>query len=109
MPDTSYSRGGRPPRCLTSLVLGDRRTVAQWAAELGLSPRKIHSRLHDGWTDDEALELVPRNPKSHPLTDDKICRRERRREQWRRAKAKRRAERKEACLRISGEYGGDDG
>lgn len=100
---------GRPPKFLTSVLLGDRRSISQWAADLGIPSRRIHNRLADGWDDDEALELVPRDPKSHPLTDDKICRRERRREQWRRAKAKRRAERKEACLRISGEYGGDDG
>lgn len=102
MPDTAYPRVGRPPRYLTSLVLGDRRTVEQWAVELQLSPRKIHSRLHDGWTDDEALGLVPRDPKSHHLTDDEIRRLERRREQWRRATAKHRAGKKADSLTTTG-------
>lgn len=95
---------GRPPRYLTSSVLGDERSISQWAADLGIPSKQIHNRLGDGWDNDEALELVPRNPKSHPLTDDRICRLERRREQWRRASAKRRSARKKACLQIAAEY-----
>lgn len=91
-------RLGRPPKFLTSAVMGDRRSVDQWAADLGIPSRKIHNRLHDGWTDDEALGLVPRDPKSHYLTDDEIRRLERRREQWRRATAKHRAVKKTDSL-----------
>lgn len=39
---------------------GERRTIAEWATCLGISPDTIYHRLHRGWTVDRALSTAVR-------------------------------------------------
>ena len=39
---------------------GEKKTLSEWCEELQLNYKTVKTRMHRGWTIEEALELVPR-------------------------------------------------
>ncbi len=59
-------------------VNGETRTLREWAARLGMSPRAVHERITRGWTVESALTTPPLDARSggarffgaKPLSDE---------------------------------------